>query len=108
MSSNADAVKALEQAKRSLKTQLESISDQERADRLHDAIECISDEVSAVEAKNLANSTYVPCTDSFQKATKDGKAFIAELKNLQNIFSTVEAVARAIDQVLKLVGKLGL
>lgn len=108
MSSNADVIAALERAKIALQRQLNETSDQTTADELHDAIECISDEVMAVETKNLADSTYVPGTGPFQKATADGKAFIAKLKNLQNTFAAIEAVASAIDQVLKLVTKLGL
>jgi hypothetical protein len=71
--------------------------------KLLTAIQHIADEVGAVEALTLANSDYIPETDSFKALTEDAKAFVANLQSIKATFQRIEQVAQAADTVLKFI-----
>jgi hypothetical protein len=105
MTSNADAIAALERAKATLQAQCDAAS-VDTLKQLTDSIHAISSEIGALATAALNNATYVPVTDSFTKVTDDARAFLDILNKLKTTFAVASEVASALDSVIKLITKL--
>jgi hypothetical protein len=107
MATNAQVIAALEADKTTLQNQV-AAADANTTNVLMDAIQAISNEVGAIQQQNLSTANYIPATTLFNNATQEGKGFVASLTQLKNTFATLNAVASAIDQVIKIATGLGL
>jgi hypothetical protein len=107
MSTNAEVITALENAKTVLQGQVDAANGA-TLNQLTDSIDYVSDEILAIEAKALANSTYVPATDAFKANTDEAKAFVADINQLKTNFDTAVTVAGVLDQVVGLITKVAL
>ena len=105
MTSNADAIAALEKAKAVLEAQCDAAS-VDSLKQLSDSIDAISSEIGALELVVLSSAAYVPATDSFKKVTDDAKAFLGTLNKLKTTFAYAGEVASALDTVINLITKL--
>ena len=105
MTTNAQAIDALEKSKKALQDQLDS-ADKDTLGNLQNAIHNISSEIGKLEKKTLETAPYIPQTNAFKKATAEAQAFLTTLNALKTVFADIGAVASAIDAVINLIAKL--
>jgi len=99
MPTSGDAIRDLEDSKKTLEDQCGTASGQ-TIPKLLTSVQHIADEIGALEASTLATAPYVPQTDPFKQATADARAFVAALNSLKAAFATLGPVAQAIDKLL--------
>jgi hypothetical protein len=102
MSSNADTIAKLEGAKDKLQAQSNAASGA-MVLQLMTQVHQVADEISATEAKALADADYVPSTDAFKANTDQAKAFVAGLNSVKSAFAGVAEVAAAVDTIIGIV-----
>jgi hypothetical protein len=104
MTTNAQTIAALTQAKELLQAQCDD-ADGPTLSQINTSIHKLSGEIGALEAAALDNANYVPATDPFKQATADAQDFVGTLNQLKDAFGDVAAVAGALDTVVKLITK---
>jgi hypothetical protein len=107
MTTNAQAIAALYDSKKSLQDQCDAASGQ-ALKQLTLSIHNISSEIGGLEADALDDADYTPSTAEFKRETADAQAFLKTLNKLKQKYSTVSTVAKALDSVISLITKLGL